>query len=254
MLAAGRGGGGADTRPRAARPGLGRAVGLGAEQVAHDSELRDGRGPQPAAPRRAGRAAAAGWSRRSCGGSTGRSPRADALHRAYADAGALDHARRALARVGCPLDARAAWPVEPESLSLVLTSPPYFNAVDYPRGHRLAVCWMQPWTRPDLNGTADAWLKTRRPYVGLRHAGGAGGRRLVREPAGDPKGRPVGGPTPRQVGRPAVRVLRRPVGRAGPVARGPRGRAGTPRSSSATTSSAGRACRWAGRWDCSLAR
>ena len=97
---------------------------------------------------------------------------ADALHRAYADAGALDYARRALGRVACPLDARQAWPVDDGSLSLVLTSPPYFNAVDYPRGHRLAVCWMQPWTRPDLNGTADAWLKTRRPYVGLRHAGG----------------------------------------------------------------------------------
>ena len=96
----------------------------------------------------------------------------DALHRAYAEAGALEHARRALGRVRCPLDAREAWPVEGGSLSLVLTSPPYFNAVDYPRGHRLAVCWMQPWTRPDLNGTADGWLKTRKPYVGLRHAGG----------------------------------------------------------------------------------
>lgn len=32
--------------------------------------------------------------------------------------------------------------LEPESVDLVLTSPPYFNAIDYVRGHRLSLVWM----------------------------------------------------------------------------------------------------------------
>jgi DNA modification methylase len=65
------------------------------------------------------------------------------LQRVYADAG-----------VGVP----------DESQALVLTSPPYFNAVDYPRSHRVSVCWM--------NGHAPAELVSRKEYIGLRYAGG----------------------------------------------------------------------------------
>jgi hypothetical protein len=70
------------------------------------------------------------------------------------------------ARVVCPHDARSAVPDVPDgSQALVVTSPPYFNAVDYPRAHRLSVCWM--------NGYASADLVSRKQYVGLRCAGTA---------------------------------------------------------------------------------
>jgi DNA modification methylase len=60
-------------------------------------------------------------------------------------------------------DARAPLPEIPDaSQALVITSPPYFNAVDYPRAHRLSLCWMQ--------GYAPAAPASRRPYIGLRHA------------------------------------------------------------------------------------
>ena len=35
-------------------------------------------------------------------------------------------------------------PLDGESVDLVLTSPPYATALDYPRAHFLAVAWMQP--------------------------------------------------------------------------------------------------------------
>lgn len=71
-------------------------------------------------------------------------------------------AKTGAARVICPHDARMALPeVAEESQSLIVTSPPYFNAVDYPRAHRLSVCWM--------NGHAPADLVSRRSYIGLRH-------------------------------------------------------------------------------------
>jgi SAM-dependent methyltransferase len=67
------------------------------------------------------------------------------------------------ARVYCPHDARSPLPgVAAGSQALVVTSPPYFNAVDYPRAHRLSVCWM--------NGHAPADLVSRKRYIGLRHA------------------------------------------------------------------------------------
>ena len=63
-------------------------------------------------------------------------------------------------RIVCPHDARKPLPDVPdESQSLVVTSPPYFNAVDYPRAHRLSVCWM--------NGRAPADLTSRNNYIGL---------------------------------------------------------------------------------------
>lgn len=38
-------------------------------------------------------------------------------------------------------DARAP-PLKPGSVDAILTSPPYFNAIDYMRGHRLSLVWM----------------------------------------------------------------------------------------------------------------
>jgi DNA modification methylase len=62
----------------------------------------------------------------------------------------------------CPQDAREeAAEIETESQALVITSPPYFNAVDYPRAHRLSVCWM--------NGRAPEDVASRKQYIGLRH-------------------------------------------------------------------------------------
>lgn len=84
------------------------------------------------------------------------------LHRIYRDAG-MGVLAAGAARVVCPHDARKAVPdLGPGSQALVVTSPPYFNAVDYPRAHRLSVCWM--------NGYAPADLVSRRKYIGLRHA------------------------------------------------------------------------------------
>jgi DNA modification methylase len=86
------------------------------------------------------------------------------LHRTYQEAGmSLDAG--GIARVIYPHDARTAIPgLVQESQTLVVTSPPYFNAVDYPRAHRLSVCWMNGYAPPDL--------VSRRSYIGLRHAAG----------------------------------------------------------------------------------
>ena len=82
------------------------------------------------------------------------------LHRVYAIAGVPSSAR-----VVYPHDARLPLPaLVPDSQALVVTSPPYFNAVDYPRAHRLSVCWMNGYAPPDL--------VSRRKYIGLRHAPG----------------------------------------------------------------------------------
>jgi hypothetical protein len=81
------------------------------------------------------------------------------LHRIYQEAGS-----GGAARVICPHDARLPLPdVAESSQALAVTSPPYFNAVDYPRAHRLSVCWMNGYASPDL--------VSRRQYIGLRHAG-----------------------------------------------------------------------------------
>jgi len=47
--------------------------------------------------------------------------------------------RAALMRIG---DARQMRPVANGSVDVVLTSPPYLNAIDYIRGHRLALVWL----------------------------------------------------------------------------------------------------------------
>ncbi len=86
------------------------------------------------------------------------------LHRIYQEAGTSTDAGDT-ARVAYPHDARIAIPGLAEgSQTLVVTSPPYFNAVDYPRAHRLSVCWMNGYAPPDL--------VSRRNYIGLRHAPG----------------------------------------------------------------------------------
>lgn len=86
----------------------------------------------------------------------------------YEEAGALPHLE-ASSRVLCPHDARdVAESIDPESQVLVVTSPPYFNAVDYPRAHRLSVCWM--------NGRAPANVASRKRYIGIRHVSPEGGK------------------------------------------------------------------------------
>jgi DNA modification methylase len=86
------------------------------------------------------------------------------LHRIYREAGGSEEPGNA-ARVVYPHDARDPIPELAEaSQALVVTSPPYFNAVDYPRAHRLSVCWMNGYAPPDL--------VSRRKYIGLRHAPG----------------------------------------------------------------------------------
>jgi hypothetical protein len=71
-------------------------------------------------------------------------------------------------RVIYPHDARhVAEAIKDESQALVVTSPPYFNAVDYPRAHRLSVCWM--------NGHAPEDVSSRKNYIGIRYAGGDAG-------------------------------------------------------------------------------
>ena len=86
-----------------------------------------------------------------------------ALHQAYRGAGVLKTLSSAV-RVVCPHDARKPVPdLGSDSQALVVTSPPYFNAVDYPRAHRMSVCWM--------NGHGPADLASRREYLGLRHPG-----------------------------------------------------------------------------------
>jgi hypothetical protein len=86
------------------------------------------------------------------------------LHQVYQDAGVSRESEK-IVRVFYPHDARNAIPGLAEgSQALVVTSPPYFNAVDYPRAHRLSVCWM--------NGYAPDDLVSRRKYIGLRHAPG----------------------------------------------------------------------------------
>ena len=86
------------------------------------------------------------------------------LHRIYGEVD-VPGEPKTTARVVYPHDARDPIPeLEEGSQALVVTSPPYFNAVDYPRAHRLSVCWM--------NGYAPADLVSRRKYIGLRHAPG----------------------------------------------------------------------------------
>jgi len=84
------------------------------------------------------------------------------LHEVYRDAGVLGFLSD-FSGVIYPHDAREPLAaIQDESQALIMTSPPYFNAVDYPRAHRMSVCWM--------NGYAPADLASRRHYIGLRHA------------------------------------------------------------------------------------
>lgn len=86
------------------------------------------------------------------------------LHEVYKNAGMLD-TLDCFARIYYPHDARRMLQtVFDGSQALVITSPPYFNAVDYPRSHRMSVCWM--------NGYASPELVSRANYIGLRQASG----------------------------------------------------------------------------------
>jgi hypothetical protein len=97
------------------------------------------------------------------------------LHEVYSEIGVLN-ALHDQSRVIYPHDAREPLlGIPAESQTLLITSPPYFNAVAYPRAHRMSLCWM--------NGYAPTALASRRRYIGLRHAGGfAHGAWLQRHP------------------------------------------------------------------------
>jgi DNA modification methylase len=89
------------------------------------------------------------------------------LRTLYKEAGVLRNLRHR-SKVICPHDARSeSSEIEDASQSLVITSPPYFDAVDYPRAHRLSVCWM--------NGRAPEDVASRKNYIGIRYAGKTGG-------------------------------------------------------------------------------
>lgn len=95
------------------------------------------------------------------------------LRQLYKDAGVLPRLRES-SSVICPHDARVeAANVEAESQALVVTSPPYFNAVDYPRAHRLSMCWM--------NGRAPEDVASRKQYIGIRYVGPKGGEEWFNE-------------------------------------------------------------------------
>ena len=98
------------------------------------------------------------------------------LHEIYTRAGVADRLAQD-AKVIYPHDARQPAPgVEDESQALIVTSPPYFNAVDYPRAHRLSVCWM--------NGRAPADVTSRKNYMGIRYVGQEGGEQWFNERPG----------------------------------------------------------------------
>ena len=64
------------------------------------------------------------------------------------------------ARVQCR-DSRNI-PLAPESISLVVMSPPYCNALDYTRAHRFAVAWLAD----VLDVTLDEYTRLGREYIG----------------------------------------------------------------------------------------
>jgi DNA modification methylase len=85
------------------------------------------------------------------------------LRTLYEGAGIIDRLIES-SKVISPHDAREeAAQILSESQSLIVTSPPYLAAIDYPRAHRLSVCWM--------NGRAPLDLTSRKKYIGIRHAG-----------------------------------------------------------------------------------
>jgi SAM-dependent methyltransferase len=74
-------------------------------------------------------------------------------------------------------DARHLGFIRPASIDLVVTSPPYLNAIDYLRGHRMSLVWFG-WTIPDLRtlrgttvGAERGLAKLSDPLRGLARAG-----------------------------------------------------------------------------------
>jgi DNA modification methylase len=53
-------------------------------------------------------------------------------------------------------------PILDNSVDLIFTSPPYATALDYPRAHFLAVCWM----KPVLGTTHDEYKLNGKEYIG----------------------------------------------------------------------------------------
>ncbi len=55
--------------------------------------------------------------------------------------------------------------ISSDSIDFALTSPPYFNAIDYPRAHKFSQWWLSPQIKP----------LPRSEYIGLRKGGGYSG-------------------------------------------------------------------------------
>lgn len=79
--------------------------------------------------------------------------------RALEELGAM---REASARVRVRLgDARALTSLRSNSIDLVVTSPPYLNAIDYLRGHRMSLVWLG-WTMAELRAIRGESIGTER--------------------------------------------------------------------------------------------
>ena len=64
-------------------------------------------------------------------------------------------------------DARKLYFVPPASVDLACTSPPYLNAIDYLRGHRLSLVWMG-WTVADIRALRGESVGVERDRTGVR--------------------------------------------------------------------------------------
>jgi len=62
-------------------------------------------------------------------------------------------------------DARKLDSIQDDSIDAVVTSPPYLNAIDYLRGHRLALVWLG-WTIPELRGVRSSSIGAERGIEG----------------------------------------------------------------------------------------
>lgn len=64
-----------------------------------------------------------------------------ALRRRYEELG-ISNRLDCMAKVFPNMDARKLDQLRDEAVHLIVTSPPYFDAVDYPRSHRFSLCWL----------------------------------------------------------------------------------------------------------------
>jgi SAM-dependent methyltransferase len=67
------------------------------------------------------------------------------------------------------VDARSLGFIPPSSVDLTVTSPPYLNAIDYLRGHRMSLVWLG-WTITELRGLRGVSIGTERGLWGQSSA------------------------------------------------------------------------------------